>query len=154
MKAINSKAKTFQLWINGTHSDYVIHIMPFVLVFIFLTDRWNTDPQRIFVLPEKFKLWPHVTFYIIRQRARKSWEHTQVLFCNHRRYCAAKALRCPLCWRIHFRLKAAVPQSNCAFFILRCCVQRRTGADLPWCIYVKYFHIKSTIWALIVQASC
>ena len=96
--------------------------------------------------PEKFSFYAYS--YIIRQGEKIPESIRNYHFCNHRRY-RCKTLRCPLCWHIRFRLKSCRTAEQLPFFVFF--TMLFNGGLVPtYLMYVKYFHIKNTIWALIV----
>ena len=145
---INSKkAKRFQFWINVVLILITLSIvLPFVLVFISsLTDENTLIRNGYSFFPEKFSFYAYS--YIIRQGEKILRAYGITIFVTIVGTAANLAMSALLAYPLSIK---KLPYRRAITFFVFFTMLFNGGLVPTYLMYVKYFHIKNTIWALIV----
>ena len=145
---INSKkAKRFQFWINVVLILITLSIvLPFVLVFISsLTDENTLIRNGYSFFPEKFSFYAYS--YIIRQGEKILRAYGITIFVTIVGTAVNLAMSSLLAYPLSVK---GLPYRRAITFFVFFTMLFNGGLVPTYLMYVKYFHIKNTIWALIV----
>ena len=143
----SKKAKCFQIWINVVLIIItLVIVLPFLLVFISsLTDE-NTLIRDGYFFSRKSLVFMHIP--ILSVRVKKSYERVEftilvTIVGTAANIAMSSLLAYPL------SVKDVTYRRGITFFVFF--TMLFNGGLVPtYLMYVNYFHIKNTIWALIV----
>ena len=143
----SKKAKRFQFWINVVLILITLSIvLPFVLVFISsLTDENTLIRNGYSFFPEKFSFYAYS--YIIRQGEKILRAYGITVFVTIVGTAANIAMSALLAYPLSVK---KLPYRRAITFFVFFTMLFNGGLVPTYLMYVKYFHIKNTIWALIV----
>ena len=143
----SKKAKRFQFWINVVLILITLSIiLPFVLVFISsLTDENTLIRNGYSFFPEKFSFYAYS--YIIRQGEKILRAYGITIFVTIVGTAANLAMSALLAYPLSIK---KLPYRRAITFFVFFTMLFNGGLVPTYLMYVKYFHIKNTIWALIV----
>ena len=143
----SKKAKRFQFWINVVLILITLSIiLPFVLVFISsLTDENTLIRNGYSFFPEKFSFYAYS--YIIRQGEKILRAYGITVFVTIVGTAANLAMSALLAYPLSIK---KLPYRRAITFFVFFTMLFNGGLVPTYLMYVKYFHIKNTIWALIV----
>ena len=143
----SKKAKRFQFWINVVLILITLSIiLPFVLVFISsLTDENTLIRNGYSFFPEKFSFYAYS--YIIRQGEKILRAYGITVFVTIVGTAANIAMSALLAYPLSIK---KLPYRRAITFFVFFTMLFNGGLVPTYLMYVKYFHIKNTIWALIV----
>ena len=143
----SKKAKRFQFWINVVLILITLSIiLPFVLVFISsLTDENTLIRNGYSFFPEKFSFYAYS--YIIRQGEKILRAYGITVFVTIVGTVANLAMSALLAYPLSIK---KLPYRRAITFFVFFTMLFNGGLVPTYLMYVKYFHIKNTIWALIV----
>lgn len=143
----SKKAKCFQIWINVVLIIItLVIVLPFLLVFISsLTDENTLIRDRYSFFPEKFSFYAYS--YIIRQGEKILRAYGITILVTIVGTAANIAMSSLLAYPLS--VKELPYRRGITFFVFF--TMLFNGGLVPtYLMYVNYFHIKNTIWALIV----
>ena len=143
----SKKAKRFQFWINVVLILITLSIvLPFVLVFISsLTDENTLIRNGYSFFPEKFSFYAYS--YIIRQGEKILRAYGITVFVTIVGTVANLAMSALLAYPLSIK---KLPYRRAITFFVFFTMLFNGGLVPTYLMYVKYLHIKNTIWALIV----
>ena len=143
----SKKAKRFQFWINVVLILITLSIvLPFVLVFISsLTDENTLIRNGYSFFPEKFSFYAYS--YIIRQGEKILRAYGITVFVTIVGTAANLAMSALLAYPLSIK---KLPYRRAITFFVFFTMLFNGGLVPTYLMYVKYLHIKNTIWALIV----
>ena len=143
----SKKAKRFQFWINVVLILITLSIiLPFVLVFISsLTDENTLIRNGYSFFPEKFSFYAYS--YIIRQGEKILRAYGITIFVTIVGTAANLAMSALLAYPLSIK---KLPYRRAITFFVFFTMLFNGGLVPTYLMYVKYLHIKNTIWALIV----
>ena len=143
----SKKAKRFQFWINVVLILITLSIiLPFVLVFISsLTDENTLIRNGYSFFLEKFSFYAYS--YIIRQGEKILRAYGITIFVTIVGTAANLAMSALLAYPLSIK---KLPYRRAITFFVFFTMLFNGGLVPTYLMYVKYFHIKNTIWALIV----